>query len=76
MAAIVCDTGGGGGARAAGGGGGGHASIRLDDDRGSGNVLACSPKALGDAPAAGEAGSSEPAASDDVEYIPLAAAAN
>ena len=75
MAAIVCDTGGGGGARAAGGAGG-HASIRFDDDRGSGKAFACSPKALGDVPAADEAGSSDPAASDDVEYIPLAAAAN
>lgn len=73
MAAIVCETGGGGGGRAAGGR---HAAASAGCDRGSVKALAwCRPKAFDDGPAE-VGGSSEPAASVDVEYIPLAAAAN
>ena len=73
MAAIVCETGGRGGGKAAGGR---HAAASAGFDRGSVKALAaCSPKALGDVPAE-VGGRSDPAASEEVEYIPLAAAAN
>ena len=71
MAAMVCETGGRDGGRAAGG----RHAASAGWDRGSAKALACSPKALDDVPAEA-GGSSDPAASDDVEYIPLAAAAN
>ena len=71
MAAMVCETGGGGGGRAAGG----RHAASAGFVRGSVKALACRPKAFDDGPAE-VGGSSDPAASDDVEYIPLAAAAN